>query len=208
MNGPMSRPNHAAAIRGALLVIAAVVVGIYLLRGTDTPTLDPAPAASPTTVQAAESEADTSDDGAGTATETTLPGITVAPSTAEDGSAADDADAGTMVGFEGRPNSQVSVQVANSTTVRGAAGRTTDILKTKGFVTGTPINMNGTPLDRTLVHYKPGNIIEAGNIAELLGLDAKNDVYKMPQDVAALGDKFDKDIDVLVALGIDKASAE
>ena len=208
MNGPMSRPNNAAAIRGALLVIAAVVVGIYLLRGTDTPTLDPAPAASPTTVQAAESEADTSDDGAGTAAETTLPGITVAPSTAEDGSAADDADAGTMVGFEGRPNSQVSVQVANSTTVRGAAGRTTDILKTKGFVTGTPINMKGTPLDRTRVHYKPGNIIEAGNIAELLGLDAKNDVYKMPQDVAALGDKFDKDIDVLVALGIDKASAE
>jgi len=208
MNGPMSRPNNAAAIRGALLVIAAVVVGIYLLRGTDTPTLDPAPAASPTTVQAAESEAGTSDDGAGTATETTLPGITVAPSTAEDGSAADDADAGTMVGFEGRPNSQVSVQVANSTTVRGAAGRTTDILKTKGFVTGTPINMKGTPLDRTRVHYKPGNIIEAGNIAELLGLDAKNDVYKMPQDVAALGDKFDKDIDVLVALGIDKASAE
>ena len=208
MNGPMSRPNNAAAIRGALLVIAAVVVGIYLLRGTDTPTLDPAPAASPTTAQAAESEADTSDDGAGTATETTLPGITVAPSTAEDGSAADDADAGTMVGFEGRPNSQVSVQVANSTTVRGAAGRTTDILKTKGFVTGTPINMKGTPLDRTRVHYKPGNIIEAGNIAELLGLDAKNDVYKMPQDVAALGDKFDKDVDVLVALGIDKASAE
>ena len=208
MNGPMSRHNNAAAIRGALLVIAAVVVGIYLLRGTDTPTLDPAPAASPTTVQAAESEADTSDDGAGTATETTLPGITVAPSTAEDGSAADDADAGTMVGFEGRPNSQVSVQVANSTTVRGAAGRTTDILKTKGFVTGTPINMKSTPLDRTRVHYKPGNIIEAGNIAELLGLDAKNDVYKMPQDVAALGDKFEKDVDVLVALGIDKASAE
>ena len=208
MNGPMSRPNNAAAIRGALLVIAAVVVGIYLLRGTDTPTLDPAPAASPTTVQAAESEADTSDDGAGTATETTLPGITVAPSTAEDGSAADDADAGTMVGFEGRPNSQVSVQVANSTTVRGAAGRTTDILDTRGFVTGNPSNMKGTPLDRTRVHYKPGNIIEAGNIAELLGLDAKNDVYKMPQDVAALGDKFDKDVDVLVALGIDKASAE
>ena len=208
MNGPMSRPNNAAAIRGALLVIAAVVVGIYLLRGTDTPTLDPAPAASPPTVQAAESETDASDDGAGTATETTLPGITVATSTPEDGSTADDADAGTMVGFEGRPNSQVSVQVANSTTVRGAAGRTTDILKTNGFVTGTPINMKGTPLDRTRVHYKPGNIIEAGNIAELLGLDAKNDVYKMPQDVAALGDKFEKDVDVLVALGIDKASAE
>ena len=208
MNGPMSRPNNAAAIRGALLVIVAVVVGIYLLRGTDTPTLDPSPSASPTTVQAAENEVGAPDDGAGTATETTLPGITVATSSPEDGTAADDADAGTMVGFEGRPNSQVSVQVANSTTVRGAAGRITDILKTKGFITQSPINMKGTPLDRTRVHYKPGNIIEAGNIAELLGLDAKNDVYKMPQDAAALGDKFEKDVDVLVALGIDKASAE
>ena len=208
MNGPMSRPNNAAAIRGALLVIAAVVVGIYLLRGTDTPTLDSAPSASPTTVQAAENEASASDDGTGTTTETTLPGITVATSTPDDGTGADDSDAGTMVGFEGRPNSQVSVQVANSTTVRGAAGRTTDVLKTKGFITGTPINMKGTPLDRTRVHYKPGNIIEAGNIAELLGLDAKNDVYKMPQDVTIFGDKFDKDVDILVALGIDKASAE
>ena len=40
MNSPMSRPNNAAAIRGALLVVVAVVVGIYLLRGTDTPTLE------------------------------------------------------------------------------------------------------------------------------------------------------------------------
>jgi len=208
MNGPMSRANNAAAIRGALLVVVAVVVGIYLLRGTDTPTLDTASSASPTTVQAADDDAGTSDDGTATSTETTLPGITVVTSTPEDGTTTDDSDAGTMVGFEGRPNSQISVQVANSTTVRGAAVRTTDILKTKGFVTQTPINMDGTPLDRTRVHYKPGNIIEAGNIAELLGLDAKNDVYKMPQDVAAFGDKYEKEADVLVALGIDKASAE
>ena len=208
MNGPMSRANNAAAIRGALLVVVAVVVGIYLLRGTDTPTLDTASSASPTTVQAADDDVSTPDDGAATSTETTLPGITVVTSTPEDGTTTEDSDAGTMVGFEGRPNSQISVQVANSTTVRGAAGRTTDILKTKGFVTQTPINMDGTPLDRTRVHYKPGNIIEAGNIAELLGLDAKNDVYKMPQDVAAFGGQYEKEVDVLVALGIDKASAE
>ena len=56
------------------------------------------------------------------------------------------------------------------------------------------------------MHYKPGNIIEAGNIAILLGLDDKNDVYKMPQDLSAYGDVEDPHI--LVALGIDKASAE
>ena len=63
MNGPMSRPNNAAAIRGALLVVVAVVVGIYLLRGTDTPTLDTAPSASPTTVQTSESEVSSKPEG-------------------------------------------------------------------------------------------------------------------------------------------------
>ncbi|HBQ03939.1 MAG: hypothetical protein MB55_09150 [marine actinobacterium MedAcidi-G3] len=206
MNGPMSRPNNAAAIRGALLVVVAVVVGIYLLRGTDTPTLDTAPSASPTTVQTSESEVSAEADGGESSTETTLPGISVATTNPETASDADDSDAGTMVGFEGRPNAEVSVQVANSTSVRGAAGRTTDVLKTKGFITKSPMNMKGTALDRTRVHYKPGNIIEAGNIAILLGLDDKNDVYKMPQDLSAFGDFEDPHI--LIALGIDKASAE
>ena len=206
MNGPMSRPNNAAAIRGALLVVVAVVVGIYLLRGTDTPTLDAAPSASPTTVQVSENEASAETDSVESSTETTLPGISVATTAPDSEDDTGDSEAGTMVGFEGRPNAEVSVQVANSTTVRGAAGRTTDILKTKGFITKSPINMQGTPLDRTRVHYKPGNIIEAGNIAILLGLDDKNDVYKMPQDLSAYGDVEDPHI--LVALGIDKASAE
>ena len=109
MNGPMSRPNNAAAIRGALLVVVAVVVGIYLLRGTDTPTLDTAPSASPTTVQTSESEGSAEADGGESSTETTLPGISVATTNPETAGDADDSDAGTMVGFEGRPNAEVSV---------------------------------------------------------------------------------------------------
>jgi hypothetical protein len=83
MNGPMSRPNNAAAIRGALLVVVAVVVGIYLLRGTDTPTLDSVPAASPTTVQSASNDAGDEADATDAATATTLPGISVATSAPE-----------------------------------------------------------------------------------------------------------------------------
>ncbi|HAE54051.1 MAG TPA: hypothetical protein DCG25_03700, partial [Acidimicrobiaceae bacterium] len=83
MNGPMSRPNNAAAIRGALLVVVAVVVGIYLLRGTDTPTLDSVPAASPTTVQPASNDAASEADSGDSATATTLPGISVATSAPE-----------------------------------------------------------------------------------------------------------------------------
>jgi hypothetical protein len=40
----------------------------------------------------------------------------------------------------------------------------------------------------------------------LLGLDDQNDVYKMPTDLSAY-DGYDEP-DVLIALGIDKASAE
>lgn len=206
MNGPMSRPNNAAAIRGLLLVVVAVAVGIYLLRGTDTPTLDAAATPTPTTAESSQNEPTVGQEDTDDATGATLPGITVATSAPESGASTDDSDAGTMVGFEGRPNAEVSVQVANSTTVRGAAGRTTDILKTKGFITKTPINMKGTALDRTRVHYLPGSIIEAGNIAILLGLDDKNDVYKMPTDLSAYPQVEEPHI--LIALGIDKASAE
>jgi len=206
MNGPMSRPNNAAAIRGLLLVVVAVAVGIYLLRGTDTPTLDAAATPTPTTAESSQNEPTVGQEDTNDATGATLPGITVATSAPESGASTADSDAGTMVGFEGRPNAEVSVQVANSTTVRGAAGRTTDILKTKGFITKTPINMKGTALDRTRVHYLPGSIIEAGNIAILLGLDDKNDVYKMPTDLSAYPKVEEPHI--LIALGIDKASAE
>ena len=206
MNGPMSRPNNAAAIRGALLVVVAVVVGIYLLRGTDTPTLDTGAVAGPTTTQSSSDEAVAEADPSDSTTDTTLPGISVATSVPDDGAQADDSAAGTMVGFEGRPNNEVSVQVANSTTVRGAAGRTTDTLKTKGFITKTPINMKGTALDRTRVYYQPGSIIEAGDIASLLGLDPDNDTFKMPTDLSAFPDVEDPHI--LIALGIDTASAE
>ncbi|MDG2024141.1 MAG: LytR C-terminal domain-containing protein [Actinomycetota bacterium] len=204
MNGPMSRPNNAATIRGLLLVIVAVAVGVYLLRGTDTPTLDTA--STPTSVASAQEEAATEQEETVASTETTLPGIVVATSAPENGAAPDDSDAGTMVGFEGRPNEEVSVQVANSTTVRGAAGQKTDFLKTKGFIIKTPINMKGTALDRTRVHHQPGSIIEAQNIALLLGLDDQNDVYKMPTDLSAY-DGYDEP-HVLIALGIDKASAD
>jgi hypothetical protein len=200
----MSRPNNAATIRGLLLVIVAVAVGVYLLRGTDTPTLDTA--STPTSVASAQEEAATEQEETVASTETTLPGIVVATSAPENGAATDDSDAGTMVGFEGRPNEEVSVQVANSTTVRGAAGQKNRLSQNQRLHYHTPINMKGTALDRTRVHHQPGSIIEAQNIALLLGLDDQNDVYKMPTDLSAY-DGYDEP-HVLIALGIDKASAD
>ena len=40
MNDLNSRPNNATAIRGVLLVIVAVAIGVFLLRGDNTPVLE------------------------------------------------------------------------------------------------------------------------------------------------------------------------
>ena len=53
MNDLNSRPNNATAIRGVLLVIVAVGIGIFLLRGDNTPVLEVEPPdASPSTTMA------------------------------------------------------------------------------------------------------------------------------------------------------------
>jgi hypothetical protein len=56
MNDLNSRPNNATAIRGVLLVIVAVAIGIFLLRGDNTPVLEvePADASPPTTMALGE----------------------------------------------------------------------------------------------------------------------------------------------------------
>ena len=61
-----------------------------------------------------------------------------------------------------------------------------------------------TALDRTRVHYQPGSLLEAQAVAEVLGLDPKNDVFQMFQDTSAI-DQWDEP-DVLVALGTDLAA--
>jgi hypothetical protein len=198
MNDLNSRPNNATAIRGVLLVIVAVAIGIFLLRGDNTPVLEvePPEVSPPTTMALGEASGSTA---------TTTPSGGSSQEDSEDTTATTIAVANSddMNGFEPRANNEVSVQVANSTSVRGAAGKMNDQFKTLGYITKTPTNLLGAALDRTRVSYIAGNMLEAQKIASELGLDPKNDVFRMPADTAAFATYAEPD--VMISLGIDKA---
>ncbi len=202
MNSQAGESNSGAAVRGLLLVLVAVVVGVLLLRSVDDPddttVTDTAPPAAPgdTLPTATEAPTPTSAAESGAAPVATVaPAVTAAPAT-------DTTSAGAEP-FQPRPAAEVSVQVANSTTVRGAAGRLTDRFKTLSYITKTPTNYVGTPIDRTRIYYQPGSLLEARAIAGVLELDADNDVFPMLADPSAV-QGFETP-DVLVALGTDLA---
>ncbi|WP_419842276.1 LytR C-terminal domain-containing protein [Candidatus Poriferisodalis sp.] len=202
MNSQAGESNSGAAVRGLLLVLVAVVVGVLLLRSVDDPD---ATAATDTTAPAQPGD--------------TLPAVTQAPTPTTSPADAAQPDPGTAVTvastvtappttaaaapFQPRPVSEVSVQVANSTTVRGAAGRLTDRFKTLSYITNTPTNYAGTPLEKTRIYYQPGSLLEARAIAEVLQLDADEDVSPMMSDTSAI-QTFESP-HVLVALGNDLA---
>ena len=206
MNSQAGESNSGAAVRGLLLVLVAVVVGVLLLRSVDDPddavVTDTAPPAAPGETLPAATEtsvpdaapADAGETGAATVA-TVAPAVTAAPATDTTSAAAEP--------FQPRPAAEVEVQVANSTTVRGAAGRLTDRFKTLSYITKTPTNYVGTPLDRTRIYYKAGSLLEARAIAGVLELDADNDVFPMLSDTSAITD-FESP-HVLVALGTDLA---
>lgn len=203
MNSQAGESNSGAAVRGLLLVLVAVVVGVLLLRSVDDPddevVTDTAPPAAPGDTLPTATEAPTPTTGAadsGTAPVATVaPTVTAAPATETTSAGAEP--------FQPRPAAEVSVQVANSTTVRGAAGRLTDRFKTLSYITKTPTNYVGTPLDRTRIYYQPGSLLEARAIAGVLELDADNDVFPMLADTSAV-QGFETP-DVLLALGTDLA---
>ena len=206
MNRQAGESNSGAAVRGLLLVLVAVVVGVLLLRSVD----DPDEVVETDTTTATEPGA-------------TLPAVTQPPATTgapADGGTTDVDTVSTVVvatttptvtdttsadaePFQPRPAAEVSIQVANSTTVRGAAGRLTDRFKTLSYITKSPTNYLGAPLERTRIYYQPGSLLEARAIAGVLELDADNDVFTMLADTSAV-QRFETP-DVLLTLGSDLA---
>jgi len=211
MTDSMARSNNGAALRGVLLVIIAIAVGVVLLRSSDDSTGIQVGAGAVAESQEPGVTAPLAQPDVSAAPEATTAPVTEAPAASTSTPAGDSAEQPTpttvpdVQGFEARPSAEVTVQVANSTSVKGAAGSMTDQLKTLNYITATPTNMRGTALERTRIHYMPGSLLEAQVIAEILGLDGKNDVFQMFQDTSAI-DQWDEP-DVLVALGNDLADA-
>ncbi len=210
MTDSMARGNNGAAVRGVVLLVVAIAVGVLLLRAGSS---DPAAVVADNAVQPGQTTP--------VAPATTVPSIVVTEETAppDDGASTDttlpavEETGGTTVetapaipDFEPRPAAEVTVQVANSTAIRGVAGTTTDQLKTLNYITATPTNLRGTALERTRVYYEPGNLLEAQALASVLGLDPKSDVFQMFADKSAL-DQWDEP-DVLVVVGTDLAETD
>jgi LytR cell envelope-related transcriptional attenuator len=141
--GPLS--GRSSPARGIVLVAAAVVLGLFLLRALE----DSAP----------------SDDVATSPTETTAAGGETTDTTTADGEGETTTTAAPV-----RQPAEIVVRVANVSGVEGAAGERTDQLATAGYQTVDPTNgPEGQQLDATQVLFADGFEGEARALAEALG---------------------------------------
>jgi LytR cell envelope-related transcriptional attenuator len=142
--GPSTRSNPA---RGIVLLAAAVVLGLFLLRALE----DSAP----------------SDDVATSPTATTAGGET------SDSTAAEDGGDTTTTAAPLRQPAEIVVRVANVSGVDGAATARTEQLAGAGYQTIEPTNgPEGQQLDATQVLFVDGFEGEARALAEALGAPA------------------------------------
>jgi LytR cell envelope-related transcriptional attenuator len=142
--GPSTRSNPA---RGIVLLAAAVVLGLFLLRALE----DSAP----------------SDDVATSPTATTAGGET------SDSTAAEDGGDTTTTAAPLRQPAEIVVRVANVSGVDGAATARTEQLAGAGYQTIEPTNgPEGQQLDATQVLFVDGFEGEAQALAEALGAPA------------------------------------
>jgi len=166
-----------SAVRGAVLVALAVLLGFLILRGAADNQQVPVSAATPIF--------------AATPTATPDPASVALPTpTVVDLSTA-------------APNSQVSVLVANGSGVDGQAGRLTDTLRNQGFNTRQP--KTGTPRTTSVIYYRPGFDVEAQVVRAVL--NTQTPVAPMPATDPIVGDDIDLvNVDVLVLVGSDQLS--
>jgi LytR cell envelope-related transcriptional attenuator len=148
---PPSSPRSSPA-RGVVLVAAAVVLGLFLLRALE----DSAPTDGIVGTDTTEAAGDSGDGGG---TDTTAAGES-------DGTT-------TTPPVEARPPAEVVVRVANASGVAGAAGARTEQLAGAGYQTVDATNgPEGQVLPATQIWFAEGYNAEAGALAEALGVPA------------------------------------
>lgn len=205
-DGSFARSAGGAATRGIILIIVAVLVGVVLIA-TAVDDTNQVTTAAPDTTAATVTQPTTDTAPATTAAAGTPTTAGATPTTAVTPTTSGDTTPTTTNGavFEPRPNSVVSVQVANTTRVGGAAGRMTDTLKAQGYVTLTAVTDTGGVQAITKIHHLGGYLLEAQKMAELLGLDPEESVFSMPSNPGATILEY-AEPNVLVLLGSDLAN--
>lgn len=140
-DGSFGRSAGGAMARGIALIVVAVLIGVVLLKATDSPE-----AFTSSTVD------QSSDDGDGTTVTTADPGDTATT---------------TAPAAVARNPAEVTVLVANGAGIQGLATRIADQLKAANYVTADPGNTKA-PADESAVFYIPGYEADAAAIAQLL----------------------------------------
>jgi hypothetical protein len=172
--GPGGGQAAGPGAKGALLLVAAVVLGVLVLKAFDTGI------------------------GAGDARVSSGTTKPVATSTTRRAGASVPV-ASTSTTLKARAHGEVRVVVANGAGVRGLGGRTTDALKSLGYNTLAATDTTQS-LDKTQVQFADGFEAEAREVAQVLSLPLTS-VQRLNSPPVAAADLGDAK--VVVLLGAD-----
>ncbi len=161
----MARSAGGAAARGAILIAAAVILGLLLLAfALDDPDTVVSGDTADDTSQSDDSSSDDSsddsssgDDSTDDATATTAPTTTAAPTTIT-----------TLPPSEALPPAEVSVLVANGTGEKGVAGAVSNKVNARGYIALDAANA-AAPTAESVIFYRDGYDGNAVDIAGIVG---------------------------------------
>ena len=171
----------ASAIRGAVLVLLAAVLGFLILRGVEA--RQEVPVVAGQAVTAATPAAVVATPTPGTA-------AVAVPTT----------DVSTS-----RARGEIRVLVANGTDVSGQAGRLTDVLRNQGYNTRSAVNGDAPAVGTSLIYYRPGFAAEAELVRQ--DLNTQTVVAPMPVPDPIIGADVELiSVDVFVWVGPDELS--
>lgn len=160
-DGSFGKSAGGAMARGVALIVAAVVLGVVLLRATDGSELD-----------AAAIDDTENDSGSGSVDEETDSSVdlpttdtTLAPP---------------------RDPAEVTVLVANGAGIGGLAGRIAETLNGANYVTAEPTNTRA-PANESVIFYTPGYQADAAAIAALLSPVPRVEALPDPPPVESVG---------------------
>lgn len=160
-DGSFGKSAGGAMARGVALIVAAVLLGVVLLRATDGSDLDVA------ADDDVEDEGIGSDDGDDTDSTVDVPttDTTLAPP---------------------RDPAEVTVLVANGAGIGGLAGRIAETLNGANYVTAEPTNTRA-PANESVIFFTPGYEAEANAIAALLSPQPRVEALPDPPPVESIG---------------------
>ncbi len=190
-DGSFGRSAGNAAARGGLLVVIAVLIGLFLLRqGLDTDggviSVD-AKETAPGDPSGSEDSApvdDGSDDGS-----------------AEDAAVGATSSTTTSTLLPARPEAEIKIRVANASAEAGIAGDAVNFLIVQGFNALSPKNAL-EDIEASAIYYQAGWESEAVAVAAAFAVDPVSTVFPATEDTNGLVESME-DATILVILGDD-----